>query len=750
MVQRVQTAIRALSVALALLAAEPLGAWAQGEPQLDLFNTSVRAGGTANVPGRLAVGASAVTVSGVSVRLLRGGGQVEPGPDAPRQGQRLEADQVFEGDLLTYIAPENPADLEAVVELELRFEGGRPPLRARATVTILRFGVAAFRAGTQAFDGTHWGGAGTGFNSHCEGLVRQELGLLDPDGRPQPVPNIQQIVIEGQVVGFTDANRTRRAFNLDLVPFRTVLFNAIGDTLYSCGHGQRAGEGRKGGVIVLDRGESFDGFTAPGFPDGTAASDAPPYPELGFGIPIRTQVHLHHCWSGRDPDQNPAAAPHAVSRTLSALANVAVPHAHQNPAVAGIEIGWRPGPSAGELTQDAVNRALTAAHEAIDAARFPDHYGRGQAALDGAVGAGQMVLQLRYADMGEGTDPGRTVIARSGCPEEDVFSTARGEAVLQFGDEQTAVIPLEGSLSVQAELASQGDWDDNQLEQIRTEIVAMQLCGAAWAPQVCFRVRPSNALPFRASTGTLEEDANVERRRLDLPPFAPRGTARALYHAFLEVELPRVIGDGGVVDGGGATESLPQDTDGRPPEAQVLYHLDPLVLACGSTYKPAGAGDRCTSLGGVELLTAEGPVARLVSLEVTPRPLVPFEQLTARVISRPGIRPRAGHVQVRAAFVLGRDSNGLAPLTEPLRFRVGSFEATFPPGTLAPDPRGGFRLWRVVEGIPVRLRVAPLGDSRWELEAALDRVQVADAPLVSIIIGDDGGSTVAGPASDPP
>ncbi len=279
--------------------------------------------------------------------------------------------------------------------------------------------VLTFRGGLTPFNGTHWSGQ-AGFDGLCEGLIRQTVGLLNARGQPLPVPVAQRIMLGGAVVGFTNPAGTYRAYNLDVTTF-AVAFAAVaaGQRLYTCGHGVSVG-GVKGGVVVLDSGGSFSGFA----PSGTGVPGVAPYPALA-GVPRAATARLHHCWTGRDPDD--AGPRRSVAASLDLSAGTTTAHSHDHEAHNDLQIEVEDGPAAGAALQAQIDAALAAVPD-LTALAFPAHYTNGQAAIDKAVpplgGLSVVALRLTYADTGGGGDPpSRRIFTLASCAPNAVERT---------------------------------------------------------------------------------------------------------------------------------------------------------------------------------------------------------------------------------------------------------------------------------------------------------------------------------------
>jgi hypothetical protein len=83
-----------------------------------------------------------------------------------------------------------------------------------------------------------------------------------------------------------------------------------------------------------------------------------------------------------------------------------------------------------------------------------------------------------------------------------------------------------------------GPTGPNGLEEVPTEIVQMELTGtSSMGLPVTVRLRSFTKHPFMHSTGEIEETANTQTGRLDVPPFAPTGTACSFFDVFYEVQI---------------------------------------------------------------------------------------------------------------------------------------------------------------------------------------------------------------------
>jgi hypothetical protein len=294
---------------------------------------------------------------------------------------------------------------------------GTTPSRADDNTTLPPVpAVFSFRGGSGDFDGTYWDGGPEGYDALCEGLIRQQLGLLDL-GRPIPIPESRLIRFRGKVIGFTGGRAGRyRAINIDAAPqgFASAWsrLGLNGDSLYSCGHGLHDGPTKKGGMIELEGGADFDGFRSPPFPMGTEASDLPAYPPPprlqlfppGVPGPVPINVYLHHCWSGLDPDG--AGPKHSVSETLGGVGNtIRIVHDHQRTATIAAGLGLAPGGSPYARQQATLALAGRPTQDEYKTLTFGGFLAHFQTIADAAAGPGRVSVTIAYADTGEGADP---------------------------------------------------------------------------------------------------------------------------------------------------------------------------------------------------------------------------------------------------------------------------------------------------------------------------------------------------------
>jgi len=124
--------------------------------------------------------------------------------------------------------------------------------------------------------------------------------------------------------------------------------------------------------------------------------------------------------------------------------------------------------------------------------------------------------------------------------EIDYFPNTTAMIELQSPNGPSMLIALSGPTTVHVffEGPNEGDANDsngNGLDDVATEMVDMQLTGNSPLGPVVVRLNP--AIPSR---GQIEETANTQPGRLDLPPFAPAGTANSFFDVYFEIQVGEI------------------------------------------------------------------------------------------------------------------------------------------------------------------------------------------------------------------
>jgi len=134
-----------------------------------------------------------------------------------------------------------------------------------------------------------------------------------------------------------------------------------------------------------------------------------------------------------------------------------------------------------------------------------------------------------------GTTPSLPVV------EVDVFPDTVAKVTVKTPTGQSFIVELTGPTTVHvffegATEGEAGDDDGDGLDEVSTEIVAMDLIGISNMGQVKVRLNPDIR-----STGEIEEITNNTPGVLDLPPFTNVGTANSFFDVYFELEVGGVV-----------------------------------------------------------------------------------------------------------------------------------------------------------------------------------------------------------------
>lgn len=164
--------------------------------------------------------------------------------------------------------------------------------------------------------------------------------------------------------------------------------------------------------------------------------------------------------------------------------------------------------------------------------------------------------------------------------EVDTFANSWGQIRLISPAGQAEIIDLSGPSEIHVffEGSVEGTADDNDidgLDEVATELVAMNLTGvsATYGP-VVLSLNPGGP----QSVGEIEETADNTTGTLDLPPFAPTGTADSYFDVFFKLELA----------------------------GMTLHNISPARLVEQITEKPPAHGDIYQAAGSVQLYNENG------------------------------------------------------------------------------------------------------------------------------------------------
>ncbi len=106
-------------------------------------------------------------------------------------------------------------------------------------------------------------------------------------------------------------------------------------------------------------------------------------------------------------------------------------------------------------------------------------------------------------------------------------------------------IRLMGPSTVNVAIGPNGETTDSDggLDLARTEMVQLDLTGSSPSlGPISLKLRDSTKDPFQRSSGEIKEISNTMTGRLDVPPFAPTGTATSYFDVFFEVTVNSPIG----------------------------------------------------------------------------------------------------------------------------------------------------------------------------------------------------------------
>jgi DNA-binding beta-propeller fold protein YncE len=145
-----------------------------------------------------------------------------------------------------------------------------------------------------------------------------------------------------------------------------------------------------------------------------------------------------------------------------------------------------------------------------------------------------------------------------------------------------------------------------------------------------------------------------------------------------------------------------------------------------------GANGALTAIPGSPFAAGAFP------LSVAITPLVPFASSFAKLeISAEGF-------ELKESFTLGRNSNGINPVTQKVTLRIGTFSVTMPPGSFKKIPQGRFAFEGVINGVSLEVQIVPLGNNIFTFKAegtGVDLTGLTNPVTVALTIGNNTGST---------
>jgi len=127
---------------------------------------------------------------------------------------------------------------------------------------------------------------------------------------------------------------------------------------------------------------------------------------------------------------------------------------------------------------------------------------------------------------------GQVLHAPEGSPKEiDFFPNSEAEVILN-GPLGPDTVTMFGPSTVEVDLGSLGDADQNNREEVQTEMVQLDLTGSSPVyGSLTLRVSPT--IP---TLGEIEETTNNTPGVLDIPPFTETGGADSFFDIFFEVD----------------------------------------------------------------------------------------------------------------------------------------------------------------------------------------------------------------------
>lgn len=166
--------------------------------------------------------------------------------------------------------------------------------------------------------------------------------------------------------------------------------------------------------------------------------------------------------------------------------------------------------------------------------------------------------------------------------EVDTFTSSVARIELEIPSGAITIVDLSGSQTWEVDLGSLSDGDGNLREEVQTEIVAMDLTGiSADLGPISIGLNPN-----RATIGQIEETSNAIPGTLDIPPFAPHGSADAVFDVYFVIEI----------------------------SSQSFHNIAPYPISGVITHKPPAEGEELCGSGQVELFDEnENPTGIIVN-----------------------------------------------------------------------------------------------------------------------------------------
>ena len=213
--------------------------------------------------------------------------------------------------------------------------------------------------------------------------------------------------------------------------------------------------------------------------------------------------------------------------------------------------------------------------------------------------------------------------------EKDAFAHTLAHVTLELPDGSQETVVAVGPTEVNVDLGQTFDFDGDGLESVPTQITQLELKG--WSSLGLLSVRRHPTPPFTfVSFGEIEETANTQPDRLDVPPFASSGTADSFFDVFVEIDLrvPRPPGLRllGAISLGDA-----------PLELGTLHNNQAVRLNATLRHKPPGPGEMYVATQRIQLFDTNNKPTNifLVREKHTPNPIIevdPFPVAIGQVL----------------------------------------------------------------------------------------------------------------------
>jgi hypothetical protein len=107
--------------------------------------------------------------------------------------------------------------------------------------------------------------------------------------------------------------------------------------------------------------------------------------------------------------------------------------------------------------------------------------------------------------------------------------------------------------------------------------------------------------------------------------------------------------------------------------------------------------------------------------------------------------PKPGF-DLNESFTLGKNANGINPVTENVTLQIGTFLVTIPAGSFRQNPKGNFAFEGVINGVSLQVHIVPLGNNIFTFKAegtGVNLTGLKNRITVVLIIGIDSGTTTA-------